>query len=389
MERKDVRPIHACVPLVALAIAVGGCAKTEKSENPLSPQIAGPMPGVEISAPVLIEPGRGWRLKSNEQPVQLMIENAATNGPRPLLYRFEVAADGGFLNIVYAREGIAQGEGGQTGRTLHRLPDRLADGRTYFWRARAYDGANTGPFQVGLNFEIQHPSRLFNPQLLEPVNGQTSTSERPHLKVRNAARQGPILNVNYAFQVAADPGFTQVLAQGSVPENTVTGETIWLPTAELPAQTTTYWRSMASDGLVSSGWEASLFKTPSKPTVPGPGPGPKPISCGSPATHYDVVSCQRSAYGTPIGHNNLSALMRAIAADLNRRGFSGGPFGVLKKTGGDNCGGISCDIVCAGPNNFSQHHYDVLIDGTGAGVPTWGPPRTGQGNIRPDECLIQ
>jgi hypothetical protein len=385
MERKDVRPILTGMSLAALAVAIGSCAKTEKSENPLSPQIAGPMAGVEISAPILIEPGRGWRLKSNEQPLQLMIENAATNGPRPLLYRFEVAADGGFLNIVYAREGIAQGEGGQTGRTLHRLPDRLADGRTYFWRARAYDGANTGPFQVGINFEIQLPSRLFNPQLLEPVNGQTATSERPHLKVRNAARQGPILNVNYAFQVASDPAFTQILAQGSVPENTVTGETIWLPPVELPAQATQYWRSMASDGLVNSGWEAAAFRTPSKPTTPGP--GPRPIACGSPATHYDVVSCQRSAYGTPIGHNNLNALMRSIAADLNRRGFSGGPFGVLAKTGGANCGGISCDIICAGQGT-SQRQHDVLIDGEGAGVPTWGTPRTWP-DIRADTCSVQ
>ncbi|MGH9330973.1 MAG: hypothetical protein ACRD09_11050, partial [Vicinamibacterales bacterium] len=330
--------------MAALPVIAGGCAKTEKSENPLSPQIAGPMPGVEISTPILMEPGRGWRLKSNEQPIQLLIENAASNGPRPLLYRFEVAADGGFLTIVYAREGVAQGEGGQTGRTALRLPDRLEDGRTYFWRARAYDGANTGPFAVGINFDVQLPSRLFNPQLLEPVNGQTSENQRPHLKVRNAARQGPILNVNYGFQVARDPAFTQVLAQGSVPENTVTGETIWLPNVDLPFQTTTYWRSMASDGQVNSGWEVSSFRTPTQPTTPPTGGPPTPVSCGSPATHYDVVACQRSAYGTPIGHDNLNALMRAIAADLNRRGFSGGPFGVLRKTGGANCGGISCDI---------------------------------------------
>jgi hypothetical protein len=387
MVRIDFRPFVICVSLTVLPIMVAGCAKSEKSENPLSPNIAGPMPGVEISTPILLEPGRGWRLKSNEQPIQLLVENAASNGPRPLLYRFEVAADGGFLNIVYAREGIAQGEGGQTGRTALRLPDRLEDGRTYFWRARAYDGANTGGFAVGLNFEIQLPSRLFNPQLLEPVNGQTAENQRPHLKVRNAARQGPILNVNYAFQVARDSAFTQVLAQGSVPENTVTGETIWLPNAELPFQTNLYWRSLASDGQVNSGWETASFRTPGQPTTPPPDAPATPVSCGSPATHYDVVACQRSAYGTPIGHNNLNALMRAIAADLNRRGFSGGPFGVLRKDGGANCGGISCDIICAGQST-SQRQYDVLIDGEGAGVPTWGSPRV-YPDIRIDTCFIQ
>jgi hypothetical protein len=378
------RRLLTCVALAGLSVAVAGCAKTEKSENPLSPNIAGPMPGVEITAPILMEPGRGWRLKTNEQPVQLLVENASSNGPRPLLYRFEVAADAGFQNIVYAREAIAQGDGGQTGRTAHRLPDRLQDGRAYFWRARAYDGANTGSFAAGINFEIQLPSRLFNPQLLEPVNGQTIGNQRPHLKVRNAPRQGPILNVNYAFQVARDPGFTQVVTMGSVPENTVTGETIWLPSVDLPAQSTVYWRSMASDGQVNSEWAVTSFRTPTG----GPPSGPvTPVSCGAPATHYDVVACQRSAYGMPIGHSNLNGLMRAIASDLNRRGFAGGPFGVLRKESGANCGGISCDIICAGQGT-SQRQYDVLIDGEGAGVPTWGPPRV-YPDIRIDTCIIQ
>lgn len=387
MFRTYSRPLLMCVSVTAAAALAATCAKSEKSENPLSPNIAGPMPGVEISLPVLLEPGQGWRLKSNEQPVQLLVENAASNSPRPRLYRFEVAADGGFRNIVFAREAIAEGAGGQPGRTALRLPDRLPDGRVYFWRARAYDGANTGSFAGGLNFEIQLPSQLFNPQLVSPVNGQTAENQRPHLKIRNSPRQGPILNVNYAFQVARDPGFTQVLALGSIPENTVTGETVWLPNAELPAQSTVYWRSMASDGQVHSAWEVTSFKTPSVTTSPSPGGPPTPVSCGSPATHYDVVACQRSAYGTPVGHNNLNGLMRAIAADLNRRGFSGGPYGVLRKDGGANCGGISCDIICSGQGT-SQRQYDVLIDGEGAGVPTWGPPRV-HPDIRTDTCIIQ
>ena len=131
-------PIRRLVAAAALA-AVGplACAKTEKSNNPLSPDIAGPIPWVEIDAPTLMEPGRDWRIKTNEQPIQLLIENADTNGPRPLFYRFEIATDAGFRTLVFARDGVPQGNGGQTGRTAFRLPDRLQDGRTYYWRARA------------------------------------------------------------------------------------------------------------------------------------------------------------------------------------------------------------------------------------------------------------
>jgi hypothetical protein len=50
-------------------------------------------------------------------------------------------------------------------------------------------------------------------------------------------------------------------------------------------------------------------------------------------------------------------------------------WGLLRKTGGTRCpaphgGGleISCDILIYQP---TQLHFDVLIDGTGAGTPTW------------------
>jgi hypothetical protein len=383
MARIHPRRLLISVALTAAAVTAATCAKSEKSENPLSPYVAGPMPGVEITLPVLLEPGQGWRLKSNEQPITLLVENAASNSPRPLLYRFEVAADGGFRNMVYAREGIAQGEGGQTGRTALRLPDALQNGRVYFWRARAYDGANTGNFAVGLNFEIQLPSRLFNPRLLEPINGQTSENQRPHLRVANSPREGPILNVNYAFQVASDASFTQVLAQGSVPENTVTGETIWLPNVELPAPSTLYWRALASDGQVNSAWEISSFRTPSTPTTPPP--GIPPVNCGSPATHYDVVACQRNAFGTPMSSGEKFTLMRNIALDLNRRGFSGRPFGILRKAPNTtNCNGYSCDIICTADGR----QYDVLIDSEGGAAPTWSqvPP----GRVNPQlGCEIQ
>ena len=64
------------------------------------------------------------------------------------------------------------------GRTSVRIPDKLQKDRTYFWRARAQDGANTGPLSaVG---EVQHrhavvaAARL---RLLLP--GQRRQGDRP------------------------------------------------------------------------------------------------------------------------------------------------------------------------------------------------------------------
>ena len=43
---------------IALLLTLVGC-EAQKSENPLSPSVAGPIPGVEITAPGLLEPSMG------------------------------------------------------------------------------------------------------------------------------------------------------------------------------------------------------------------------------------------------------------------------------------------------------------------------------------------
>jgi hypothetical protein len=79
--------------------------------------------------------------------------------------------------------------------------------------------------------------------------------------------------------------------------------------------------------------------------------------------------------------------MRGVAKDLNAAGIAGGPYGILRKQSGFNCGGFSCDIICAGQGS-SQRQYDVLIDAGGRSEPTWGAPKTAPG-IRIDICEIQ
>ena len=41
---------------LAGALTIGACVRYEKSENPLSPTIAGPLPGVTITAALVPEP---------------------------------------------------------------------------------------------------------------------------------------------------------------------------------------------------------------------------------------------------------------------------------------------------------------------------------------------
>src|SRR4026207_147596 len=88
-----------------LTLALGGC-QTSKSETPTAPTVAGPIPGVNISAPAPLEPAQGFKFKESQQPIRLVVQNATTNGVRPLTYPFEVASDSGFTTKVFGRSGV-------------------------------------------------------------------------------------------------------------------------------------------------------------------------------------------------------------------------------------------------------------------------------------------
>src|SRR5947207_8042516 len=172
---------------VAGALTIGACARYEKSDNPLSPTIAGPLPGVNITAPTPVQPGQNSRIQSDQQPIVLMVDNASTSGPRPLNYKFDVAVDGDFNNLVFTRDGIAPGNG----RTSVRLPDALASGRNYFWRARAQDGANTGPYSLS-SFAVFTPVVIGKPVAVAPAGSAVTSNAHPRFTVGNATRSGPV-----------------------------------------------------------------------------------------------------------------------------------------------------------------------------------------------------
>ena len=63
--------------ILAATLSAAACEST-KSANPLSPTVAGPIPGVNITQPKLLEPGSGWEVNADKQPLTLLIENASS-----------------------------------------------------------------------------------------------------------------------------------------------------------------------------------------------------------------------------------------------------------------------------------------------------------------------
>jgi hypothetical protein len=375
----------ACLLLLS-PLALAAC-EVSKSENPLSPTLAGPIPGVEISAPKLLEPGNGQMIAGNQQPLTLLLENASSNSPRPLNYVFEVATDANFGNKVFSREGIQPGD---DGRTSLRLPDALGSGQSYFWRAKAQDGANTGPYSDAIRFNVFTPVGFDRPGPVSPVGNTRVDTATPEFVFNNAPHVGSPQSIVYVIEISTSDGFGSPIAWSVNEQPNVTKLTA---PSGLLMNTQYFWRVRAHDGGTVGPWsDTQVFRTP-VPVVVAPTPGPSGPSVPSGAPCYtlgnaeQIVQCRRSQYGH-MSQGEIVAMLRGVASDLNKAGIGDGPFGILRKGGGSNCGGYSCDIICSGQGT-SQKQWDVLGDAEGAQGAYWpGSPHT-YPDIRVDTCEIQ
>lgn len=279
--------------LLALSAAIlSGCEQI-KSETPLSPSIAGPIAGVSITAPRPIEPQADRQIKDTEQPVKIVLENASSNGVRPFTMSLQIAADHDFNSIVFSQTGITPSGDGVT---QMRLPDRLQSGRSYFWRTRADDGANSSGWSDPVRFEILRPIVIGTATPLSPIGNTLLTTATPQIRVRNGVSSGPHEALGYTFQFSQSQTFSGIVLDQVVSEGN--GETSFV-TPALPSNITVFWRVRISDGENIGAWSATeSFRTappaapvvPVTPTTPG-----KPGSCASSDGKF-IVTCIAAKY---------------------------------------------------------------------------------------------
>jgi len=341
---------------VACALAVFGLAGCEaaKSSNPTAPTVAGPIPGVTISAPALLEPAQGLKFKENEQPIRLVVQNATSSGVRSLTYNFEVAADSGFTSKVFSRSGVAPGEGNKTSVQV----DRLEIGRPYYWRAWAEDGANTGSMATA-GFEIYPKPAVTAPGPVSPINNEQVASATPAIRVSNAAFVGPVGALVYEFQVASDQSFTKLVSAGIIPQGP--GQTTF-NTSALTKSATMFWRARASDGETMSGWSVTqVFRTPAAPPDDGGGGGGGG-SCASNDGNL-IVKCIAAKYPNKlragVSHGQRQADMMFLRDRIIEAGKCGGlDLGHNLKRGGPE---ISIDFL-AERRGGQVYGHDIAFD---------------------------
>jgi hypothetical protein len=236
----------------------------------------------------------------------MLFQNADSNGVRPLKYSFDIASDSGFKNIVFARTGI---EPNASGVTQFQLPDKLAAG-TYWWRTRAEDGANTGPYSAVKSFVVAAQVVMSPPIPSSPSNGSTLSDLTPTFRVKAGNRSGVTSDIEYTLQVSNNSSFTSIVAtfvqDETWPETTIDRNYSFLHSK------TYYWRVRARHTADSelSNWSSTVtFKTPAPVAAPAPpadagGGGSAPDSNPSPSNPStcnssqgsDIADCIESRY---------------------------------------------------------------------------------------------
>jgi hypothetical protein len=356
--------------ILAATLTVTACEST-KSANPLSPTVAGPIPGVNITQPKLLEPGSGWEVNADKQPLTLLIENASSNGVRPLSYLFEVATDPNFRSKVLSKGGVAPGRGG---RTSLRLANKLPANRTYYWRALAGDGANTGAFSPTVSFKLMEPVVIERPVPISPVNGdQTDTT--PTLRFRNADRSGPVGSISYRVEVSRNAQFTAIAWNGRTGERGGSDTTI--TTGALAAGTTYFWRARASDSSHDGPWSnATHFVTAAAAPPPddgGGGGGGFGGSCASRDGNY-IARCISAKYPrylrAGVTLSQRQANMMFLRDRMIEAAICGGlDVGLNLKRGGP---AISIDFVAERRGGTTiGHDIGIDYDNTSAPLRLW------------------
>jgi hypothetical protein len=235
-----MKELIARASVLGLCLSIAACGK---STTPAQPSAATPAADSSATSSVTVPrpllPAVNAQIRNQDQPVTLVVGNAAITQGSAATYTFEVASDAAFATKVYSKSAVAEGAS-QTSLTI----DRIGAGADYYWRARAEGGGTIGPFSAGRKFTIGPAIVINAPVLAGPASGSSATG-RPSLAVTNATRSGPAGPLTYRFEIATTNTFSPVVVSTTVPETA--GQTRYQPFQALAANRTYFWRVTAID----------------------------------------------------------------------------------------------------------------------------------------------
>jgi hypothetical protein len=168
---------------------------------------------------------------------ELSHDNSADQEYDNLTYAYRVYDDAGLTNLIAQADGHPE----QLGTTTWQIDILLSDNSTYYWRVRANDGFEDGPWSHTAIFIVNSVNQAPNAfALIAPDSGQNISDVMPSFIWQAAIDPDPCDSVRYSLYYDNDSIFT---------DPTIVGEldtTAYTPAEPLPGGRY-YWKVVAGD----------------------------------------------------------------------------------------------------------------------------------------------
>lgn len=197
------------------------------------------------TVPVLANPSDGGAVTVFTPA--LAVHNSTDIDRDTLTYEFEIYEDVAMTKLV--NRAVAIEETPQI--TAWTVPASLTENKTYYWRARAFDGELYSDWMTSTSFTVNTANDAPSaPILHSPADGASLDTLYPTLSVYNASDPDSV-NLTYDFEVYSNNILVKALT--GVPQNSsgITSVTL----SDALADNTVYtWKARAYDGNGYGGW---------------------------------------------------------------------------------------------------------------------------------------
>ena len=246
---------------------------------------------LKIEAPLPISPINGIVIDGGTPT--LVVDDAAISGPaKDVRYRFEVATDQGFSDVVTVLEIASDESSGRLRATIgvksnmprgqpnfglddtYQVQGQTAEleaDMVHYWRARASadgrEGNVDGPWSVVGSFRTgKQRYALESPTLISPIDGEVVSQNPVRFVVRNPVAGVVLGDMKIHFQVDTDAGFSSPTEVFAVPMSS--GAMTTAVSDTLPSGSLFFWRASIADNLAVGPWSVGeSFRIPD--SVPG------------------------------------------------------------------------------------------------------------------------
>ncbi|MBN1625274.1 MAG: hypothetical protein JW944_02015 [Deltaproteobacteria bacterium] len=216
--------------------------------------------------------------EETENPPVLSVNNSTSAGGLTLNYDFELDGEETFSDPLAVAYDLPEGESITSWDISETYPElTLLENATYYWRARAYDIAESEWSNTASFFMNQENEAPCQPGLSSPSNNSSVSDLSPILEVTNSNDPDGD-DIIYEFEVY-DFQFTDNNNPGGSPVDTGSAEedndgaTSWTLGSDLTEDTSYWWRARALDEHgVASEWigpyKFTVNTTTNAPTMP-------------------------------------------------------------------------------------------------------------------------